>query len=98
VSLLKMGSYLDGASSDVTVMGQSSGEGGTVVEGEGRLALGELELFVEGVDFLPVGEDFFFLLGEVWPFRHYNNKARSDIVRDGRSTYRWRILNSCGSL
>jgi len=49
---------------------QAGSERWTIIEGELRLALGELELLVESVDFLPVGEHFFFLLREVWPFGH----------------------------
>lgn len=55
----------------MAVMGCSGGEGGSVVEGEGRAILGEFELFVEGLDLVPVLEDFLFFLGEVGLFLNY---------------------------
>mmetsp|Transcript_26727 Transcript_26727/g.33313 ORF Transcript_26727/g.33313 Transcript_26727/m.33313 type:complete len:503 (-) Transcript_26727:26-1534(-) len=56
---------LDGAGGDVAVVRQSSSEGGAIVEGEFRLALAELELLLEGINLLPVGEHVLFLGGEV---------------------------------
>jgi hypothetical protein len=47
-------------------MGQTSSKRWTVVESELRLALRELKLLMEGIDFLPKLEYLFFFLREVW--------------------------------
>lgn len=39
VSLLEGNTYLDRAGGNMAVMGQTSGEGWPIIEGEGRLAL-----------------------------------------------------------
>jgi hypothetical protein len=57
--------YLDGASSDVTVVGKSSGEGRPIVESVGFLAFSHFHLFLEGLDLVPVAENVFFFLREV---------------------------------
>ena len=67
--------YLDCAGSDVSVVGQAGGKWWTIIEGELRLALGELKLLVEGIDLLPVSQHFFFLLREIWPFGHYGKRS-----------------------
>ena len=46
--------YLDGSGSDVTVVRQTGGEGGTVIERVEGLALGELKLLLESVNLLPI--------------------------------------------
>ena len=46
-------------------MGQTSSKRWTVVESELRLALRELKLLMEGIDFLPKLEYLFFFLREV---------------------------------
>ena len=66
------GTYFDGSGGDVAVVRHARGEGRAIVEGEGGFVLGELQLFVEGVDLLPVFEDLLLFLGEVGPVRHYS--------------------------
>ena len=51
---------LDSACTDVTIMGSSSGEGRSIIEGEGREIFGEFELFFEGLILFPELEDFLF--------------------------------------
>ena len=57
--------YLDCSSCNVAIMGQTSSKRWTVVESELRLALRELKLLMEGIDFLPKLEYLFFFLREV---------------------------------
>ena len=97
--------YLDGAGGDVAVVGHASGERGAVVEGEGGLVFGQLELLVEGVDFLPEGEDALLFVGEIRPLGHYkplrlqmSQREEVQPLRRRRDTYLMRIWNSCGSL
>ena len=66
--------YLDGTGGDMTVMRQSRGEGRAIVESVLFLALGHLKLSVEGINFSPVVQDFFFLSGEVWLVGHYKTE------------------------
>lgn len=56
---------LDGACSDVAVVRQARGEGRTIVESVGLAALREPELFMEGIDLLPVREYLLFLRWEL---------------------------------
>ena len=49
----------------MAVVRESCGEGRTIVEGEFGLALGQLELLVEGVDLLPESQDVLLLRREV---------------------------------
>lgn len=49
----------------MTVMRKTSGKGRSIVECVLRLALGKLELLLEGVDLLPILKNLLFLLGEV---------------------------------
>ena len=55
----------------MSIMGESSGKGRTVIEGEFRLALRELKLLLEGLDLLPKLQNFDFLFGEVGSFGNY---------------------------
>jgi hypothetical protein len=57
--------HLDCTSEDVAIVGQASREWRTVVEGEDRPALSELERCLEGIDLLPVFKHFLLFLGEV---------------------------------
>jgi hypothetical protein len=52
----------------MTIVREPSGERRPVIECIEGFALGELELLLEGVDVLPVLENFLFLLGEVRSF------------------------------
>jgi hypothetical protein len=61
---------LDGAGSDVAVVGRSGGEGRAVVEGVGRQMLCLLELLLEGANRVPIFESLLFLLREVNPLRN----------------------------
>ena len=61
--------YLDGTSGDVAVMRKTCCEWGAIVEGVQRLALGELKLLLEGVNFLPILKYFLLLCGEVGSLR-----------------------------
>ena len=56
--------YLDSSGSDVAVVREPSGEGGSIVEGVFLLALRELELLVECVNVVPVLENLDLLVGE----------------------------------
>jgi len=53
----------------VTVVGKSGGEGRAIVECVQGFSLGELELLLESVDFLPIFQYFLFLFGEVGSLR-----------------------------
>ena len=66
----------------MAVVRKSSGEGGSVVEGELGFALGQLELLLEGIDFGPVGEDVFFLGWEVRLVRHYCKESEISLTVD----------------
>ena len=68
--------YLDRASSDMAIVGQTCREGWPVIEGELWFALRELQLFVEGIDLFPVGKHFLLLCGEVRLVRHYTRQNR----------------------
>ena len=57
--------YLDGAGSNVAVVGEAGGEGRSVVEGELGLALALLQLLLKRVDFRPVRKHALFLSREV---------------------------------
>ena len=57
--------YLDCSSCNVAIMGQTSSKRWAVIESELRLALRELKLLMEGIDFLPKLEYLFFFLREV---------------------------------
>ena len=59
----------------MAVVGQARGEGRAIVEGELGLALALLELLVEGVDPLPVGQHVLLLGGEVRLVRNYQSEA-----------------------
>ena len=65
---------LDCASGDVTVMGQSCSERWTVVESVWLFAFRATHLLLEGVDLLPILEDFGFFFWEVGSTRYYINK------------------------
>ena len=54
----------------MAVMRETCSEWGPIVESVGLLAFRPSHLLVEGVDLLPVLEDFLFLLRKIWPFRH----------------------------
>ena len=56
-----MYAYLDGASGDMAIVRLTCGKGRPIIECELRLALRELQLFVEGIDLFPVGEHFLLL-------------------------------------
>merc|ERR1711957_219674 len=99
------GAYLDGAGSNVAVMGHAGGERGAIVESEGGLVFGKLELLLESVDIFPVLEDFLLLVGEIGPLGHYkplrlamSQKEEVQALCRLRDTYLLRIWNSCGSL
>lgn len=62
---VRAGAYLDGPCEEMPVVGEARGEGGPVVEGEFRPALGELQARAEGIDLLPEGEDLFLLLWKI---------------------------------
>ena len=55
----------------MAVVGKSSGEGRSIVEGKLRHALSELKLFVEGINLLPKLENFLFFFREVRFVRNY---------------------------
>ena len=55
---------LDGPGRNVSVVGGSSGERRSVVEGEGRQILCFLQLLLEGIDLGPICKDFLLFLGE----------------------------------
>ena len=63
-------------------MRQARGEGRAIVEGELGLALAQLELLVEGVDPLPVGQHVLLLRGEVRLVRNYQSEAMSDVMQN----------------
>ena len=71
-----MYAYLDGASGDMAIVRLTCGKGRPIIECELRLALRELQLFVEGIDLFPVGEHFLLLRGEVRFVRHYTRQNR----------------------
>ena len=54
----------------MAVMRQTGREGRSIVESELWLALGHLQLLVECIDFIPVGQHFLLLGGEVRLVRH----------------------------
>ena len=59
----------DGASANMTIVGGSSCERRSIIEGKGWEGLGELKLFFEAFLFFPELLNLFFLFGEDEPFR-----------------------------
>lgn len=58
-------------------MGEARGEGRAIIERVQRLALSHLKLLLEGVDLIPVLEDFLFFLGEIGSLRDYSKLSVS---------------------
>jgi len=61
--------YLNGTSSNMTIVRETSSEGRTIVEGVQGFTLCELKLLFEGINFLPVFQYFFFFFREVGSLR-----------------------------
>lgn len=71
---MRAGAYLDGPCEEMSIVRQAGGEGGPVVEGEFRPALGELQTRAEGIDLPPEGEDLFLLLWKIEWRRDWRRK------------------------
>jgi len=85
---------LDGAGEYVAVVGQTSGEGGAVIEDELLTALRAPELLVEGVELRPQLEYPLLLLreGEVLPLAHVVH----DLLSGGRGGAEWGLDSERG--
>jgi hypothetical protein len=66
--------YLNSTSCNMTIMGETSSEGRSIIESILWFSLCHLKLTFESVDLIPILKNFLFLLWEVWPFRHYKLK------------------------
>ena len=62
----------------MAIMGETGGKWWSIEEGVGwtTFSLGSSVLLVEGINLLPVGEDFLLLLRELWSLRNYIKLSR----------------------
>jgi hypothetical protein len=60
---------LNGSSCNMTIMRSSCSEWWSIIKSIGRKVFGLFKLLLEGIDLIPIFENFLLLLGEVDPFR-----------------------------
>jgi hypothetical protein len=71
--------YLDGTSSNMTIVRKAGGKGRSIVESVQRLALCEFKLLLESIDVLPVLKHLLFLIGEVRSLGNYDLESLESV-------------------